>query len=157
MRYAIIEHGKVTNITLWDGVTPWTPAAGEAVACPENVGIGWTYDGQTWTAPEPVPEPPRIEWTYFDFFRDLHTVDEQDRYLDLEDELAIATQAGALTPELKAFRRFRALAQSAPVLRLDSPDMIAGISLLKSLGIYGAEPGASEREAQVLSGTLPAV
>jgi hypothetical protein len=108
-------------------------------------------------AQTPPETPPRIEWTYFDFFRDLHTVGEQDRYLDLEDELAIATQAGALTPELKAFRRFRALAQAAPVLRLDSPDMLAGISLLKSLGIYGAEPGASEREAQVLSGTLPAV
>jgi hypothetical protein len=157
MNYAIIEQGKVTNVTLWDGITPWTPAAGEAVACPENVGIGWTYDGQTWAAPEPAPETPRTEWTYFDFFRDLHTVDEQDRYLDLEDQLAIATQAGALTPELKAFRRFRALAQSAPVLRLDSPDMLAGISLLKGLGIYGDEPGASEREAQVLAGMLPVV
>jgi hypothetical protein len=154
MKYAIIEQNKITNITLWDGVTPWTPPADtEAVACPENVGIDWTYDGTNWTAPEPVPEPPRTEWTYFDFFRDLHTVDEQDRYLDLEDELA--AQTGTLTPELKAFRRFRALAQSAPVLRLDSPDMLAGIGLLKSLGIYGAEPGASEREAQVLSGTLP--
>jgi len=39
MNYAIIEQGKVTNITLWDGVSAWTPAAGEAVACPENVGI----------------------------------------------------------------------------------------------------------------------
>jgi len=158
MNYAIIEQGKVTNVTLWDGITPWTPAAGEAVACPENVGIGWTYDGTDWTPPPPPPPPPPPnEWTYFDFFAVLHTVDEQDRYLDLEDELAAATAAGTLTPELKAFRRFRALAQSAPVLRLDSPDMLAGIALLKSLGIYGAEPGASEREAQVLSGTLPAV
>jgi len=156
MRYAQIN----TDGTC-EGIldTPNAIDAAHMILLPEGseVTYFWTYDGQTWTAPEPVPEPPRIEWTYFDFFRDLHTVDEQDRYLDLEDQLAIATQAGTLTPELKAFRRFRALAQSAPVLRLDSPDMLAGIGLLKSLGIYGDEPGASEREAQVLSGTLPAV
>jgi hypothetical protein len=156
MRYAQINTDG-TCVGMLD--TPNAIDAAHMILLPEGSEVThfWTYDGQTWIAPEPTPEPPRIEWTYFDFFRDLHTPTEQDRYLDLEDELAIATQAGALTPELKAFRRFRALAQAAPVLKLDSPDMLAGIALLKSLGIYGAEPGASEREAQVLSGTLLAV
>jgi hypothetical protein len=84
MKYAIVEQNTVTNVTLWDGVSAWTPAAGEAVACPDNVGIGWTYDGTDWTPPPPpLPPPPPNEWTYFDFFAVLHTVDEQDRYLDL--------------------------------------------------------------------------
>ena len=154
MRYAQINTDG-TCVGMLD--TPNAIDAAHMILLPEGSEVThfWTYDGTDWTPPPPPPPP--NEWTYFDFFAVLHTVDEQDRYLDLEDELAAATAAGTLTPELKAFRRFRALAQAAPVLRLDSPDMLAGIALFKSLGIYGAEPGASEREAQVLSGTLPAV
>jgi hypothetical protein len=91
MNYAIIEQGKVTNITLWDGVTPWTPAAGEAVACPENVGIGWTYDGETWTAPEPVAETSRWIGSHRFLFT-LHSL-EQQFMID-----AVHTAAMGLTP-----------------------------------------------------------
>ena len=43
--FAHIVDGKVVNVSLWDGVTEWTPAE-EVVEIPEGVtaGIGWDYD-----------------------------------------------------------------------------------------------------------------
>jgi hypothetical protein len=46
--YAHIVDGKVVNVSLWDGITPWTPAE-EVVEIPEGVpsGIDWDYvDGE---------------------------------------------------------------------------------------------------------------
>ena len=46
--YAHIVDGKVVNVSLWDGVTPWTPVE-EVVEIPEGViaGIDWDYiDGE---------------------------------------------------------------------------------------------------------------
>jgi hypothetical protein len=42
--YAHIVDGKVVNVSLWDGVTSWTPAE-EVVEIPEGVvaGIDWDY------------------------------------------------------------------------------------------------------------------
>jgi hypothetical protein len=45
---AHIVDGKVVNVSLWDGVTPWTPAE-EVVEIPEGTtaGIDWDYiDGE---------------------------------------------------------------------------------------------------------------
>jgi hypothetical protein len=92
MNYAIIEQGKVTNVTLWDGVSAWTPSSGEAVACPENVGIGWTYDGQIWTAPQPAPEPTSLWIGSHRFLFTLHAL-EQQIMID-----AVHTAAMGLTP-----------------------------------------------------------
>lgn len=50
MRYAIVTSGVVANVILWDGVEPWE-CVEEAVACPDDAGIGWTYDGE-FHAPE---------------------------------------------------------------------------------------------------------
>ena len=43
--YAHIIDGKVVNVSLWDGVTEWTPAE-DVVEIPEGTtaGIGWDYD-----------------------------------------------------------------------------------------------------------------
>ena len=52
MRSAIIKDGVVVNVI--KGSLPGT------IECPPEVGIGWTYDGSTFTpppAPEPEPEP----------------------------------------------------------------------------------------------------
>lgn len=42
--YAHILDGKVVNVSVWDGVTPYQPAE-ELVEIPEDVtaGIGWDY------------------------------------------------------------------------------------------------------------------
>ena len=56
-RYAIVSGGQVVNVTLWDGETEWAPPEGqEAIPCPEEVGIGWSYADGDWTAPEPSSE-----------------------------------------------------------------------------------------------------
>lgn len=47
-KMAHIVDGKVVNVSLWDGVTPWEPAE-EVVEIPEGVsaGINWDYvDGE---------------------------------------------------------------------------------------------------------------
>ncbi len=54
MRYAIIVGGKVANVTLADADFA---AAQGWIAAPEEVGPGWLWDGQAFTAPEPEPAP----------------------------------------------------------------------------------------------------
>jgi hypothetical protein len=46
--YAIVNSGIVTNLIVWDGVTPYNPGPGNIlveVPAGLNVDIGWTYDG----------------------------------------------------------------------------------------------------------------
>ena len=54
---AHIVDGKVVNVSLWDGVTEWTPAE-EVVEIPEgsSAGIGWDYDGKKFVDNRPKPE-----------------------------------------------------------------------------------------------------
>jgi hypothetical protein len=51
-RWAHIEDGAVTNVSLWDGETPWEPGC-EIVELPDDstVGPGWTRSGKKWVAP----------------------------------------------------------------------------------------------------------
>lgn len=52
MRAAVVKDGMVVNVLEVEGEeTPlW-------VLCPEEVGIGWSYDGTTFLPP-PEPPPP---------------------------------------------------------------------------------------------------
>jgi len=169
MNYAIIEAGKVTNITLWDGVSAWTPAAGEAVACPENVGIGWTYDGQTWTAPE--PETPSHRWIgSHRFLFTLHSF-EQQVLMD-----AVHTAAMGLTPAqilnfedgavdgngyplavLRVFRlAYEMMDKLGGQVDLLSANMDAFLQAASAVGLYGdtSEEIAAEI-ARIKSDTAP--
>lgn len=50
---AMVQAGVVTNISVWDGITKWSPAGYTLVdvtAIP-TVVIGSTYDGSKFTAP----------------------------------------------------------------------------------------------------------
>lgn len=52
--YAVVKAGVIVNVVVWNGSTPWTPAADETVvAIPSDqpAGIGWTYDGSVFAAP----------------------------------------------------------------------------------------------------------
>ena len=52
--YAILSAGTVTNVIVWDGNEPYAPDEGSTVlSVPPEVGIGWTFDGDTWIAPPP--------------------------------------------------------------------------------------------------------
>lgn len=56
MSHAVIQGGAVVNVIIWDGVAEWVPPQGcQAVACSDTVGIGWTYDGENFTAPVADP------------------------------------------------------------------------------------------------------
>ena len=56
--YAHIENGIVTNISRWDGVTPYDPGDGVTmVVADENARIGGTYDGSFHYINPPAPEP----------------------------------------------------------------------------------------------------
>lgn len=48
MRSAMVENGVVTNVIM--GEVPGSIPCGDA-------GIGWTYNGETFSAPPPVPQP----------------------------------------------------------------------------------------------------
>lgn len=51
MKYAIIKDGTVINVILWDGQTD-VGITDQLVELGDNrAGVGWTYDGTTFTAP----------------------------------------------------------------------------------------------------------
>lgn len=52
----IVSDGLVTNAILLDDDAD--PAAFGAVLGPEEAGIGWAFDGETWTPPEAPAAPP---------------------------------------------------------------------------------------------------
>lgn len=49
--YAVVENGVVTNIIIWDGGGEWSPDSGKAVKVKRECGIGWIYDGKSFTPP----------------------------------------------------------------------------------------------------------
>lgn len=57
MKYAIVENGVVVNVAKADA--PVAPNWIES----DTAGIGWTYDGETFTEPEPLTEPVPAEVT----------------------------------------------------------------------------------------------
>lgn len=52
-RAAVVEDGQVVNVIVVREDDD--PAKYGAIWCPDEVGPGWTYDGETWTPP-PNPE-----------------------------------------------------------------------------------------------------
>ena len=62
----MIRDGVVENVSLWDGdLNKWTPPNGvDCVPAPDEIGIGWTWDGETFIAPvveQSSAELPTIE------------------------------------------------------------------------------------------------
>jgi hypothetical protein len=52
-RWAMISDGVVVNVCRWDGdLNTWQPPEGIVMQpAPDNVGIGWTWDGENWSPP----------------------------------------------------------------------------------------------------------
>jgi hypothetical protein len=57
-RYAIVDASSVvTNITIWDGVSLWSPPEGSLAIKSDEAEIGDTYSDGVFTHPEPVVVP----------------------------------------------------------------------------------------------------
>ena len=83
-KYAHVENGIVTNISLWDGVSQYNPGDGVTmVLADENARIGGTYDG-AFHYVEPTPTEPTAE-----------QVAKQDRVASVKSKL----EAMGLTTE----------------------------------------------------------
>ena len=56
-KMAHIVDGKVVNVSLWGGETPWTPAE-QVIEIPEGTtaGIGWDYVDGWFVDNRPQPE-----------------------------------------------------------------------------------------------------
>ena len=86
MKYAIIENGIVTNIAVG---TPEIAASLGWVECPNDVGIGWTFDG----AGIPLPPPPDTEGEAAQVRAD------RNKRLVESDLMVVPDRWAAMTPE----------------------------------------------------------
>ena len=87
-RYAHVENGVVTNISNWDGATPFDPGEGVTmVLADENARIGGTYDGE------------------FHYTEHAHTAEELAREANIESAKAKLLAIGLTVDEVReAFR-----------------------------------------------------
>ena len=60
-KYAVVLNDVVINVVLWDGIADWSPIEGEAVPLTGNAGIGWIYDGVSFSDPNEAPSPSNAE------------------------------------------------------------------------------------------------
>ncbi len=55
--HAVIRHGVVENMVVWDEDTTFSPEGGEVVKATSDARIGGTYDGAFHFVEPPTPEP----------------------------------------------------------------------------------------------------
>jgi len=133
MKYAIIENNEVINVTLWDGVSKWSPPEGTiAVACPDEVGPGWTYNGSTFSPPAPAPV---VAGTYTRI---------QFLFLFTPEEI-IAIQDAAVTNQTVMYYNY--MVNAVVTLQLTDTAVINGVNMLATQGVI-----TPERAAQILAG-----
>jgi hypothetical protein len=74
MKYAIIKAGRVINIAV---ATPDIAAERGWVECPESVGIGWSFDGQTAEPPIEIPAIQPVPPTKEELLAQLQAIQAQ--------------------------------------------------------------------------------
>ena len=58
LRHGIVnEEGKVINIIVWDGVSPWNPPKGHIAIQHDSIDIGDLYDHMAKTLTKPDRKP----------------------------------------------------------------------------------------------------
>jgi hypothetical protein len=121
MRYALVQAGKVSNVVVGEGLgSPF-------IACPASVGIGWSYDGSSFSPPIPAQT-----WTSFEFLQRF-TAAERDtirRTANLDAALA----------------DFLLFATAAQEIHSTDPVTVGAMDYLVSLGIL-----TPARRAEILS------
>ena len=102
-RYAHVENGVVTNVSNWDGETPFDPGPGITMVLADgesDAQIGATYDGTFhYVEPDPVP--------------DTRPYDEKRKaeYPSI-DELTIALWEGVVEERMSAVTALEAVRQA---------------------------------------------
>jgi hypothetical protein len=115
MNYAYIEGGVVTNVIVWDGEDGWTPPEGVTmVELPNDssVGIGFAYDGATFTPPAPpvVPPPTAAETLAANSAtRDALLAQATSAIAPLQDAVDLDMATDADGAALKAWKTYRVL------------------------------------------------
>ena len=136
MRYAVIENGVVVNVILTNDPGPDDVATDVA-------GFGWTYDGQTFTAPVSPTQPVRV--TKADFQR-LLTPAERYAINALRKQIATLPPAEYSDPAnillVAAEDVMFAFEQPAEFIELNHPDTYQGLMLLSYLGVMTPERAA---------------
>jgi hypothetical protein len=102
-RYAHVENGVVTNVSNWDGETPFDPGPGITMVLADgesDAQIGATYDGTFhYVEPDPVP--------------DTRPYDEKRKaeYPSI-DELTVALWEGVVEERMSAVTALEAVRQA---------------------------------------------
>ncbi|WP_420433013.1 hypothetical protein [Hyphobacterium sp.] len=137
-RLAIVENGVVTNVVL--AGPDYTPPAG-AVACPDRIGKGWTYDEESGEFSAPVrPEPKRQKpkgVSQLDFSRKFLRREQAKRWMAtvLRARRAVeADTATAVQEEIAlAYEHFT----QTDGIDFNSPDVQAAIYVMYIEGAFG--------------------
>nr|WP_312975974.1 tail fiber assembly protein [Atlantibacter hermannii] len=113
--YAVVKDGLVINIVAWDGGTDedgnpnWLPEEGYAVETDGTVGIGWTYDGEVFTAP-PVDLPTHAELVFAtEQEKQYRMTVANDRIAPLQDAVDLNMATDEEVRLLNAWKKFRVL------------------------------------------------
>ena len=147
MRYAIISNGKVANIIQ---ATAW-PDGIDITGMEPMPGIGWDYDGTTFTAPEPdeLPEPPALPRHITEFaLWQRFTPDERVDY----DLASIHNPSADETAQRNAarLRDLKELVRGSRYVDLDLPLTIAGIQGVEAMGVIAEGRAAAILDGEVL-------
>jgi len=153
-RYALIEGGRVTGVSEWDGVTPWAPpASAQAIECPEDVGAGWSYDGADWLEPPaPAAEVRRVAKAEF---QRLFTTPETVAFNLARRQVAALVPADyvggdAQKQALVGLEVFLLRYDALDTIELTHPETAEGLALLVALGVV-----TELRADAILAGSAP--
>lgn len=96
-RYALIENNVVVNVCLWDGhLHTWQPPEHlDAVLAPDEIAIGWRWDGSEWLPPVPPPLPVPEVISDRQFFQQLAIMN-----VITQDEAVAAVATGTIPPAM---------------------------------------------------------
>lgn len=135
--YALIRNGVVENVVLADAAYVATLTGYDAVIANPAAGVGWLYDGQAFTAPEPVEPPPPAPAVIPALtqlqFRLLLTQAERLKCRELRQQDLVLDD-------------FLGLLDIAQEVELSNPLTIYGLSYASSIGCF-----TPERLAQILA------
>lgn len=118
-KFAIIEHGVVTNIALADSrlARNWVET--------DTAGVGWLYENGVFSEPPAPPAPPPV--------RTVSKLQYMGRFTDSE-LAAIYTAAKAVVQVEIWLDKFKLTSE----VDLDDPRTIAGLQAMEAAGLIGA-------------------